>query len=86
MKLTLPICLSPRLLVLLAFLPVTAGAMVLLAIPIGASLGARRSGSFGKKLAVGVAVGIAFYLLSQLIQIGGGFIQMPPSLAALACS
>ncbi len=63
-------------------LPLTAGAMVLLAIPIGASIGSARSGSFGKNLAIGAAVGIVFYLLSQLIQIGGGFLNIPPPLAA----
>jgi len=63
-------------------LPLTAGAMALLALPIGASLGSTRSGSFGKNLAIGAAVGIVFYLLSQLIQTGGQLLEIPPPVAA----
>ncbi len=63
-------------------LPLTAGAMVLLAIPIGASLGTARSGAFGRNLAVGAGAGILFYLVSQLAQSGGSIAQLPPYIAA----
>jgi lipopolysaccharide export system permease protein len=63
-------------------LPLTAGAMVLLATPIGAGLGTTRSSAFGKKIAVGAGVGILFYLLSQLIQTGGSIAGLTPSLVA----
>ncbi|MFQ5643932.1 MAG: LPS export ABC transporter permease LptG [Thiogranum sp.] len=63
-------------------LPLTAGAMVLLATPIGAGLGTTRSSAFGKSLAIGAGVGILFYLLSQLIQTGGSIAGLPPELVA----
>lgn len=64
-------------------LPLAAGAMVLLATPIGASVGAAsRSGVFGKKLAVGAGIGILFYMASQLIHTGGAMAGMSPALIA----
>jgi len=63
-------------------LPLTAGAMVLLATPIGAGLGSTRSNAFGKSLAIGAGVGILFYLASQLIQTGGAIAGLPPQLVA----
>ena len=63
-------------------LPLTTGAMVFLAVPIGASVGTTRSSSFGKNLAIGAGVGILFYLLSQLIQTGASMADIPPALAA----
>ena len=63
-------------------LPLTAGTMVLLALPIGASLGTRRSGSFGRQLAIGAGTGIGFYLLSQLIRSAGALADAPPALVA----
>lgn len=63
-------------------LPLTAGAMVLLATPIGAGLSTTRSSAFGKNIAIGAGVGILFYLLSQLIQTGGSIAGFPPALAA----
>ncbi len=65
-------------------LPLTTGAMVLLAVPIGASIGSVRSNAFGRNLAMGAAVGIIFYLFSQLVQTGAAMIQVPPSVAAFA--
>lgn len=63
-------------------LPLTTGAMVFLAVPIGASLGTARSGAFGRNLAIGAGIGILFYLMSQLVQTGGSMMQVPPYVAA----
>jgi lipopolysaccharide export system permease protein len=63
-------------------LPLTAGAMVFLAIPIGASLGAIRSHAFGRNLAIGAGVGILFYFISQVIQTGGTMVNIPAVVAA----
>ena len=63
-------------------LPLTAGAMVLLATPIGGSISAQRSSSFGRSLAVGAAVGILFYLASQIINTAGALIGIPVPLVA----
>jgi lipopolysaccharide export system permease protein len=65
-------------------LPLTTGAMVFLAIPIGASIGGARSNTFGRNLAMGAAVGIIFYLFSQLVQTGAAMIHLPASMAAFA--
>ncbi|MEN8763736.1 MAG: LPS export ABC transporter permease LptG [Thiogranum sp.] len=62
-------------------LPLTTGAMVFLAVPIGANVGTTRSSGFGKNLAIGAGVGILFYLLSQLIQTGASMAEIPPALA-----
>lgn len=63
-------------------LPLTAGAMVLLATPVGAGLGARRSTAFGKNLAIGAGVGILFYLATQIINTGGALLDIPPAVVA----
>ncbi|MEA2078421.1 MAG: LPS export ABC transporter permease LptG [Pseudomonadota bacterium] len=63
-------------------LPLTTGAMVFLAVPIGAGVTTTRSSAFGKKLAIGAGVGILFYLLSQLIQTGASMAGIPPAPAA----
>jgi len=65
-------------------LPLTTGAMVFLAIPIGASVGSVRSNAFGRNLAMGAAMGIIFYLFSQLVQTGAAMVQIPASVAAFA--
>lgn len=62
-------------------LPLTTGAMIFLAVPIGANVGTTRSGAFGKNLAIGAGVGILFYLFSQLIQTGASMAEIPPALA-----
>jgi lipopolysaccharide export system permease protein len=63
-------------------LPLTAGAMVLLATPVGAGLGTQRSTAFGRNLAVGAGVGILFYLASQIINTGGPLLGIPPAVVA----
>lgn len=63
-------------------LPLTAGAMVLLAAPIGAAVSTQRASSFGKKLAVGAGAGIVFYLASQIINTAGTLVGMPAPLVA----
>ena len=62
-------------------LPITTGAMVFLAVPIGANVGTTRSSGFGKNLAIGAGVGILFYLLSQLIQTAASMAEIPPAVA-----
>jgi lipopolysaccharide export system permease protein len=63
-------------------LPLTTGSMVLLALPIGAGIGNARSNNFGRNLATGAAVGIIFYLVSQLIQGGGANSHLPAGVVA----
>lgn len=63
-------------------LPLTSGAMVFLAVPIGAGLGTTRSNSFGRNLAIGAGTGILFYFFSQVIQTGGSMLQIPAAAAA----
>lgn len=63
-------------------LPLTTGAMVFLAVPIGAGLGGFRSNAFGRDLAIGAATGILFYLVSQLIQSGGSMLAAPAPVVA----
>lgn len=74
-------------------LPLTVGAMVLLATPISANQGARRDRSFGIHIAVGALVGILFYLGSQIIfalgQLMGlnlALVALAPALLVLACA
>lgn len=64
-------------------LPLAAGVMVLLAVPIGAAPGTARSRSFGLKAAAGAVIGILFYLVSQLIYATGQLLNLHPSLVAL---
>jgi len=63
-------------------LPLTTGAMVLLAVPIGAGVGNARSNSFGRNLANGATAGILFYLVSQLIQGSGAGTHLPAAVIA----
>jgi len=63
-------------------LPLTAGAMVLLATPIGASLQSQRGTAFGRNLAVGAGLGIGFYLLIQIFNTGSALIGLPPAVIA----
>ncbi|MDT8386351.1 MAG: LPS export ABC transporter permease LptG [Thiogranum sp.] len=63
-------------------LPLTAGAMVLLATPIGAGLGTQRSAVFGRNLARGAGIGILFYLATQIINTGGPMLGIPPPVVA----
>jgi lipopolysaccharide export system permease protein len=72
-------------------MPFTVGAMVLLAAPISASATAGRDRSYGISLGIGAALGILFYLgtqiifsLGQLLQWNIPFVAMLPTLIILA--
>lgn len=74
-------------------LPLTTAAMVLLATPVSASLGSRRSKSFGANLGLGAAIGIGFYLLAQITYSLGQLLDLHllltcllPTAAVLACA
>lgn len=74
-------------------MPLTVGAMVLLATPISANLGARRDRSFGLDIALGALVGILFYLgtqiifaLGQLLDLNIPLIALTPTLLILSCA
>ena len=64
-------------------LPLTVAAMVLLATPISADLGSRRSSNFGVNLAFGALVGIFFFLGTQITHALGQMMQASPQLTAL---
>ena len=65
-------------------MPLTVGAMVLLATPISANLGARRERSFGLDIALGALVGILFYLGTQIVFALGQLLKLNIPLVALA--
>ncbi len=74
-------------------MPLTVGAMVLLATPISANLGARRDRSFGLDVALGALVGILFYLgsqiifaLGQLLDLNIPLVALTPTLLIAACA
>jgi lipopolysaccharide export system permease protein len=48
-------------------MPLTVAAMVLLATPVGVSLGSGRNTSFGIKMGIGAVAGILFYLGAQIV-------------------
>ncbi|MEE8429358.1 MAG: LPS export ABC transporter permease LptG [Gammaproteobacteria bacterium] len=62
-------------------LPISALAMALLSIPFG--FGLLRSSDFAKKLSLGAAIGIMFYLANQIIASAGLLIGASPPLIAL---
>ena len=64
-------------------LPLTAGAMVLLATPIAASLGSRRNRNFGVNMGIGALVGILFYLGAQIIYALGQLLAINVALVAV---
>ena len=64
-------------------MPLTVGAMVLLATPISANLGARRNRSFGLDIALGALLGILFYLGAQIIFALGQLLGLNIPLVAL---
>lgn len=66
-----------------ATIPLAAGAMVLLATPIGAGLGSRRSPGFGRRIAIGAFIGIVFYLGTQIIHTAGLLLGLNSALIAL---
>jgi lipopolysaccharide export system permease protein len=74
-------------------MPLTVGAMVLLATPISANLGARRDRSFGVDIALGALAGILFYLgtqiifaLGQLLNLNIPLVALAPTLIILVCA
>jgi lipopolysaccharide export system permease protein len=74
-------------------MPLTVGAMVLLATPISANLGARRDRSFGLDIALGALVGILFYLgtqivfaLGQLLDLNIPSVALAPTLVIVICA
>ncbi|MDH4042245.1 MAG: LPS export ABC transporter permease LptG [Gammaproteobacteria bacterium] len=74
-------------------MPLTVAAMVLLATPISANLGARRDRSFGVDIALGALVGILFYLgtqivfaLGQLLGLNIPLVALAPTLVILLCA
>mgnify|MGYP000151762834 CR=1 FL=1 len=74
-------------------MPLTVCAMVLLATPISASVTAGRDRSYGINLGIGAALGIVFYLgtqiifsLGQLLQWSSPFVAILPTLIILACA
>ncbi|NQX88765.1 MAG: LPS export ABC transporter permease LptG [Halioglobus sp.] len=74
-------------------MPLTVWAMVILATPISASITAGRDRSYGINIGIGAAVGILFYLgtqiifsLGQLLQWNIPFVALLPTLVILACA
>ena len=74
-------------------MPLTVGAMVLLATPISANLGARRDRSFGLDIGLGALVGILFYLgtqiifaLGQLLDLNIPLVALVPTLLIMVCA
>jgi lipopolysaccharide export system permease protein len=64
-------------------MPLTVGAMVLLATPISANLSAGRDRSFGISLAIGAIVGILFYLGAQIVFALGQLMELSIPLVAV---
>jgi len=64
-------------------LPLVAAAMILLATPLGARLGASRDSSVGMRLGLGALIGIFFYLGSQIIFALGLIFNLEPWLTSL---
>ena len=65
-------------------MPLTVAAMVLLATPVSAGAGSQRGGNFGATLAIGAAIGIGFYLGSQILFAVGQIFNLSQPLVALA--
>ena len=65
------------------FLPLTVGAMVLLATTISASSGSGRSRGFGVNMAIGAVVGILFYMAAQIVFALGHLLKFSPPLVAV---
>lgn len=61
-------------------LPLSAGAMAILAVPFG--FGSLRNPSFGQQLALGAGVGILFFLLDQIVANLGLLFSLSPPLVA----
>ena len=74
-------------------MPLTVAAMVLLATPISANLGARRDRSFGLDIAMGALLGILFYLgaqivfaLGQLLDLNVPLVALTPTIVIVLCA
>ncbi len=63
-------------------MPLTVGAMVLLATSISASLGSRRNRNFGVNMGIGALTGILFYLGAQIIFALGKLLGIPVATVA----
>lgn len=63
-------------------MPLTVGAMILLATAITASLGSRRNRNFGVNMGIGALVGILFYLGAQIVFAMGKLLGIPVSVVA----
>lgn len=63
-------------------MPLTVGAMVLLATSISASLGSRRNRNFGVNIGLGALAGILFYLGAQIVFAMGKLLGIPVALVA----
>lgn len=63
-------------------MPLTVGAMVLLATSISASLGSRRNRNFGVNMGIGALVGILFYLGAQIVFAMGRLVGIPVAMVA----
>ncbi len=74
-------------------MPLTVGAMVLLATPISINIGAGRSRSFGLNMGIGALVGILFYLgaqiifaLGQLLNLSLPLVSVLPAIIVTLCA
>lgn len=63
--------------------PLTAGLMIMLAVPVGADIRPARRITFGRRIAAGVLIGLLFYLGTQIIQAGGLLLGIDAALIAL---
>ncbi len=64
-------------------LPITVGAMVLLATPVSAGIGSRRNANFGTNMALGALIGIFFFLGTQITYAVGQMLGLSPVLTTL---
>ena len=74
-------------------MPLTVAAMVLLATPLSANLGARRDRSFGMRIGLGAVLGILFYLgaqitfaMGQLLHLNIPLVAAAPALIVTLCA
>ncbi len=65
-------------------MPLTVGAMVLLATSVSANLGSRRDRNFGVNIGIGALIGILFYLGTQILFALGQLLSLSVPLVALA--
>ncbi|MFM7784072.1 MAG: LptF/LptG family permease, partial [Gammaproteobacteria bacterium] len=66
-----------------ATLPVSAASMVFLCAVIGIGFGSTRSAAFGLRVVAGAAIGVAFYLLTQIFHTGGQLLGLPQALVVM---